>query len=76
MPPSRDGERQAVAEEFLHWVSVARQVVADHFPAERTEPHNMMVIDTARSLMLADRVGRVETSLQGLHAALSCTKEI
>ena len=63
-------ERQAVADEFLHWVSVARRVVGDHFPAERTEPHNQMVIDTARSLMIADRLGRVETSLRGLRAAL------
>ena len=75
MSDPREAERQAVADDFLHWVSVARKVVADHFPSERTEPHNMMVIDTARSLMLADRLGRVETSLQGLHATLPRTKE-
>ncbi len=46
------GQRQDVTDDFLHWIKVAREFVADHFPAERTEPHNQMVIDTARTLML------------------------
>ncbi|MCB6179676.1 hypothetical protein LHP98_16255 [Rhodobacter sp. Har01] len=75
MTEARLARRKAVADDFLLWVTLARQVVADHFPAERTEPHNQMVIDTARSLMIADRLGQIETSLEGLRAALALSKE-
>ena len=70
-----DLRHKAVADEFLHWVGIARQLVSEHFPSERAEPHNQTVIDTARSLMLADRLGQIETSLQGLRAALPPAKE-
>ena len=40
------------------------------FPSERTEPHNALVINTARTLMLADRLGGIETSLEEIRSAL------
>ncbi len=72
---TRDTRRHAVEADFLHWVSVAREIVADHFPAERAEPHNQMVIDTARSLMIAERLGDIETTLEGIRDALAHSKE-
>ncbi|MDT8856982.1 hypothetical protein RNZ50_18475 [Paracoccaceae bacterium Fryx2] len=74
-PETRDAQRRAVADEFLQWITLARRIIADHFPAERSEPHNQMVVDTARSLMLAQRLGQTESTLEGLRVALVQTKE-
>ena len=71
----KTAQRQDITDDFLHWIKVAREIVADHFPSERTEPHNLMVIDTARTLMLADRLGTIETTLEGLRTALETSKE-
>ncbi|MBK6467620.1 MAG: hypothetical protein IPL38_10940 [Rhodobacter sp.] len=68
-------DRHAIAADFLQWIIVARSLVGDHFPSERAEPHNQLVIDTARSLMLSARLGAIETTLKGLNAALSHSKE-
>ncbi|MCB2127065.1 MAG: hypothetical protein H6897_04170 [Rhodobacteraceae bacterium] len=67
--------RETVQADFLHWVAVARDIVTDHFPSERTEPHNQMVIDTVRSLMIAERLGTIETTLEGLRQVLAHSKE-
>ncbi len=72
---TRDQRRQEISSEFLHWINIARELIADHFPAERAEPHNAMVIDTARTLMLADRLGEIETTLEGIREALRTSKE-
>lgn len=82
---SREGNQQAnadhratdkdMAADFLHWVSISRQIIADHFPSERAEPHNAMVVETARSLMLAHRLGQIETTLEGIQQALESSKE-
>ena len=70
-----DERKQAVTADFLHWVTVAREIVADHFPSERTEPHNQMVIDTARSLMMAESLGAIQMTLEGIRNALAHSKE-
>ncbi|MEZ5777856.1 MAG: hypothetical protein R3E44_05795 [Paracoccaceae bacterium] len=72
---ARDRRQQAVTDDFLHWIAVARELVADHFPSERAEPHNALVIDTARSLMLAHRLGGIEATLEGMKQALAISKE-
>ena len=64
-----------MSKEFLHWITVARELVADHFPSERTEPHNALVINTARTLMLADRLGGIETTLARIESALENAKK-
>lgn len=66
---------QKMSTEFLHWITIARELVADHFPSERTEPHNALVINTARTLMLADRLGEIDTTLEGIQSALENAKE-
>ena len=52
-PTTAHPRSQEMSKEFLHWITIARELVADHLASERTEPHNALVINTARTLMLA-----------------------
>ena len=69
-PTTAHPRSQEMSKEFLHWITIARELVADHLASERTEPHNALVINTARTLMLADRLGGIETSLEEIRSAL------
>ena len=74
-PATAQPRSQEMSNEFLHWITIARELVADHFPSERTEPHNALVINTARTLMLADRLGAIETSLEEIQLAIGNVKK-
>jgi hypothetical protein len=75
MPDTSDIDRHTITADFMSWIVEARRLVDDHFPSERTEAHHQLIIDTARSLMISARLGAIETTLEGLTAALAHSKE-
>ena len=62
--------REAVSAELYEWILTARTLVDAHFPRESAAAHSAMVLDAARTLMLADRLGAVGASLRQLNRTL------
>ena len=81
-PPQTSAERSArkaatrrqVSSDFLYWVHEARKIITDHFPAERNEPHNALVVSTARTLMMAESLTEIEHVLDDIRLALENPK--
>ncbi len=66
--------REVETTELLEWIQTARKLVDVHFPRESAAANSAMVLDTARTLMIADRLDAVGASLRQLNRTLESTK--
>ncbi len=59
-----------IAHEFLEWVFHARELVDAHFPNDASSAHSAMIIETAKSMMMMQKMGEIKKSVHDMSLAL------
>ncbi len=59
-----------IAHEFLEWIFHARELVDAHFPNDTSSAHSAMIIETAKSMVMMQKMSEIKKSVHDMSLAL------